>query len=104
MAGVCRAWEAESSKVEKAGIRTVALRIAPVLAKEGGLLKKLIPIFFLGAGGNLGSGNQGFSWITLNDAIRAIVFTLTTTSIKGPVNLTAPRPVDNAEFTKALGR
>lgn len=90
--------------MEKAGVRTVAARIAPVLSKEGGLLKKLLPIFLLGAGGPLGNGKQGFSWISLEDVVRAMLFTLSTPSLRGPVNFCVPQPVNNAEFTSAFGR
>jgi hypothetical protein len=99
----CAKWEAASEAAAKAGIRVVHLRLGVVLGREGAL-KKMLPIFRLGLGGRLGSGNQWMSWIGLGDAVRAIVFAMKTETLSGPVNLTAPNPVTNAEFTRALGR
>jgi hypothetical protein len=75
-----------------------------VVIGPGGALKKMLPIFKLGLGGRLGSGQQWMSWIGLGDAVRAIVFAMKTETLSGPVNLVAPNPVTNAEFTRALGR
>lgn len=104
LSNVCLAWEEEALKAQKSGVRTCALRFAPILTTKGGILAKLIPIFSLGIGGNLGSGKQPFSWITLNDAVRAILFLIENPSINGPVNVCATAPVTNAQFTKAMGR
>jgi uncharacterized protein (TIGR01777 family) len=73
-----------------------------VLGREGGALKKMLPLFTLGLGGRLGSGRQWMSWISLADAVAAILFALDTAALAGAVNLTAPLPVTNAEFTRSL--
>ena len=101
LADVCRAWEAETSPAEDAGVRVVHLRTGIVLSPKGGALKKLLPLFRFGLGGRMGSGRQWQSWISLDDEVGAIVFLLTA-DISGAVNLTAPAPVTNAEFTKVL--
>jgi uncharacterized protein (TIGR01777 family) len=84
-------------------VRTVKIRTGLVLDPTGGALGKMLPLFRLGLGGKLGNGKQWWSWITLHDQIRAIVFALEN-QISGPVNLTAPNPVTNQEFTAALAR
>jgi uncharacterized protein len=101
---VCRQWEAACQPARDAGVRTVNGRIGVVLSPEGGALKKMLTPFRLGIGGKVGSGRQYMSWIAIDDVARAIVFVLTNTSIAGPVNLTAPEPVTNVEFARALGR
>lgn len=103
LAKVCEEWESEALSAEKAGVRTVCLRLGVVLSKKGGVLGKLGPIFSLGAGGNIGSGDQPFSWVTINDVVRAIEFATEKNSLKGVVNVCSPNPTDNAGFTKALG-
>ena len=103
LADVCVAWEKATEAAEQAGARVVRLRTGLVLTPEGGALKKQLPLFKAGVGGKLGSGRQWFSWITLEDEINAIVFALREPRINGAINLTAPHPVTNAEFTKALG-
>ena len=101
LAAVCREWEAAA---DLAGdVRTVKLRTGLVLDPTGGALGKMLPLFRLGFGGKLGSGKQWWSWITLHDVIRAIDFALVE-NIAGPVNLSAPNPVTNQEFTSALAR
>jgi uncharacterized protein (TIGR01777 family) len=101
LAAVCREWEAAA---DLAGdVRTVKLRTGLVLDPTGGALGKMLPLFRLGFGGKLGSGKQWWSWITLHDVVRAIDFALVE-EISGPVNLTAPNPVTNQEFTSALAR
>jgi uncharacterized protein (TIGR01777 family) len=75
-----------------------------VLARSGGLLARLRPLFSLGLGSRLGSGRQYMPWISLDDEIRALRFAMAESTIAGPVNLTGPAPVTNAEFTAALGR
>jgi uncharacterized protein len=99
---VCRAWETAAQPAVDAGIRTAFLRTGIVLAAAGGMLAKLLPLFRLGVGGKLGAGRQWMSWITLPDHVRAMRFLLDH-GVAGPVNLTAPAPVTNAAFTKALG-
>ncbi len=101
LATVCREWEGAA---DLAGdVRTVKIRTGLVLDPTGGALGKLIPLFRLGLGGRLGSGQQWWSWITLHDEIRAICHLLES-KISGPVNLTSPNPVTNQEFTAALAR
>jgi uncharacterized protein (TIGR01777 family) len=101
LAAVCREWE---SAADLAGdVRTVKIRTGLVLDPTGGALGKMLPFFRLGFGGKLGSGKQWWSWITLHDQIRAIVFALEN-PISGPVNVTSPNPVTNQEFTSALAR
>ncbi len=104
IADTCRAWEAEASAASEAGIRVVHLRFGVVLAAEGGALGRMLPVFRLGLGGNLGSGRQWMSWIALNDVVRAIFYILDAGALRGPLNIIAPNPVTNAEFTRALGR
>jgi len=101
LAAVCREWEAAA---DLAGdVRTVKLRTGLVLDPTGGALGKMLPLFRLGFGGKLGNGKQWWSWITLHDVVRAIDFALVE-NISGPVNLSAPNPVTNQEFTSALAR
>jgi uncharacterized protein (TIGR01777 family) len=102
LAEVCRQWEAATAPAEAAGIRVVHLRTGIVLSKEGGALKKQLPLFQAGVGGKLASGSQWTSWITIIDEVGAILHALTHEDISGPLNLTAPNPVTNKEFTKAL--
>jgi uncharacterized protein (TIGR01777 family) len=100
---VCKDWEAESLKAEALGIRTVLLRTGIVLAQDGGALATMLTPFKLGVGGVVGSGRQFMSWISLDDEVGAIVFLLENEEIRGPVNVVAPNPVTNKEFTKTLG-
>jgi uncharacterized protein (TIGR01777 family) len=102
LAQVCLEWEASTAAAVEAGIRVVNLRTGLVLGK-GGLLGRMAPLFRLGVGGRLGSGRQYWPWISLRDEVDAIRFLLTA-PLSGPVNLTAPTPVTNAEFTAALAR
>lgn len=104
LAEVSRQWEAAAEAAVTGENRVVKMRFAVVLSKKGGALGKLFPIFFLGGGGNVGSGDQYFSFISARDHARAIVHTLETPSLSGPVNFCAPVPCTNAEFTKALGK
>jgi uncharacterized protein len=100
---LCLEWERATQPAVDAGIRVVHLRFGVVLSPEGGALAKMLRIFRAGLGGKLGSGRQWMSWIALPDAIRVIEFALQTASLSGPINLVAPNPVTNAEFTHALG-
>ena len=97
---VCVEWENSTKSAEDAGIRTVHIRTGIVLSKEGGALKKMLPPFLFGAGGILGDGKQFMSWISIKDEINAILFIINNQTLNGPVNLTAPNPVNNYEFTK----
>lgn len=102
-AQVCLAWEAAAHAAVASGTRVTFLRTGIVQSTDGGALAKQLPFFRLGLGGKVGSGRQYVSWISIDDEIRAIQFLLTH-DVAGPVNLTAPEPVTNAEYTKALGR
>jgi uncharacterized protein (TIGR01777 family) len=104
LAETCVAWERATAPATAAGVRVVKLRAGIVLAKHGGALGKVLPLFRAGLGGRLGSGRQYMSWISLADEIAAIRFLLTAEEISGPVNLTAPTPVTNAEYTATLAR
>lgn len=103
LADLCREWEAACEPAVQKGIRVVHLRFGVVLAREGGALGKMIPAFRLGLGGPLGSGRQWMSWISLADAVGAVRFLLSSETA-GAVNLCAPEPVTNAEFTSTLAR
>lgn len=103
LADVVTAWEAATEPATAAGIRVAHLRTGIVLGPGGGALGKILPLFRFGLGGRLGSGRQWWSWISLTDEVRAIRFLLDA-DVSGPVDLTAPEPVTNATFTKALGR
>ncbi len=104
LADLCRDWEAASDPVRAKGMRVVNLRIGFVLsAKGGGLAAMLLP-FKLGAGGVMGSGRQYWSWVALDDVVGAIHHCLMKERLSGPVNVTAPSPVTNYEFTKTLGK
>ena len=101
LAAVCREWEGAADLVQD--VRTVKIRTGLVLDPTGGALGRMLPLFRFGLGGKLGSGKQWWSWITLHDQIRAIVFALES-KIEGPINLTSPNPVTNQEFTAGLAR
>jgi uncharacterized protein len=103
LAEVCQKWEAAAKPAVDAGIRVVHLRVGVALGPGQGALGKMMPIFQLGLGGRLGPGTQWMSWISLEDIVSAVFLLLDTPSIAGPVNLVAPNPVTNAEFTRALG-
>ncbi len=102
LAEICRAWEASTASAQTAGIRVAHLRTGIVLSRDGGALAKMLPLFKFGAGGRFGSGDQWMSWISIDDEVRAIEHLLTA-EIDGPVNLTAPHPVRNAEFADTFG-
>ncbi len=100
---VCREWELSTRPAAEKGMRVVALRFGVILSAEGGALAKMVTPFKLGVGGKVGSGNQYMSWITLDDVIGVIGYALTNEALHGPVNVVAPHPVTNLEFTKTLG-
>ncbi len=102
LAEVCREWEDASRIASQAGIRTVNVRIGLVLSPKGGALGKMLTPFKLGLGGRIGSGQQWSSWIHIDDIVGGIHHAIQTESLAGPVNLVAPNPVRNAEFTKVL--
>jgi uncharacterized protein len=102
LAELCVAWEAATAPASGAGVRVAHLRTGIVLSSAGGALKKQLLPFKLGLGGRSGNGRQWQSWISITDEVRAIMHLLTA-DVAGPVNLTAPTPVTNAGFVKALG-
>jgi len=102
LADVVRDWEAAAEGAVRAGIRVVTLRSGLVLSPRGGMLGRMLPLFRLGLGGRIGSGRQVMSWIGLSEWVAIARFLLGRDDISGPVNLTTPSPVTNAEFTSAL--
>jgi uncharacterized protein len=102
--GLCVAWEEAGRPAEDAGIRVVHLRFGVALSRQGGALKQMLPVFQAGLGGRLGNGRQWISWIALPDVIRVIEFVLRSRNISGPVNVVAPNPVTNLDFTRSLAR
>jgi uncharacterized protein (TIGR01777 family) len=103
LADVVKNWEAEAVKAESFSVRVVLLRTGIVLSKDGGALAQMITPFKFGLGGTIGSGRQWMSWIILEDEVRAINFALENAQTSGAINLVAPNPVTNEEFTDALG-
>jgi uncharacterized protein (TIGR01777 family) len=99
---VCREWESAAEPATKAGIRTAQMRFGVVLSASGGALKKMLPPFRMGVGGNIGSGRQWMSWIDIDDVVGAIQHVITNETLRGPVNVIGPNPARNAEFTKTL--
>ncbi len=104
LADVCRAWESAADPLRERGVRVVHLRTGIVLDAQGGALSRMLTPFRFGLGGRLGSGNQFWSWIALNDLVRVIQHIMATDSLAGPVNAVSPQPVTNREFTATLGR
>lgn len=104
LAAVGQEWEAAAEPARMAGIRVVHPRFGLVLSPAGGALKKMLPPFRLGLGGRIGNGLQWMSWISIDDVVGALLHALLTDSFSGPVNLTAPEPVRNGDFTRTLGR
>lgn len=100
---VCREWEAAAQPANDARIRTVHIRLGLVLSSDGGALPKMLIPFRLGVGGRVGSGKQWWSWIHIDDVVGAVLHILKNEKLQGPVNLTAPNPARNAEFTAKLG-
>jgi len=104
LAGVCKEWEQEAFTAQDHNVRTIVLRIGIVLGYEGGAIKKMLPPFWAGVGGNLGDGNQWMSWIHVNDLVGMIIHCLENNSIQGFYNATSPSPVTNRTFTKCLAK
>jgi len=104
LARLCVDWEAATAPARQAGTRVVLARTGLVLAPSGGMLGRMRPLFSFGLGARLGSGRQYMPWISLEDEVRALMFAIAHDEVSGPVNLTGPAPVTNAEFTTALGR
>jgi len=104
LADLCAEWEAATEVTGRAGIRVVRLRTAVVLSRAGGALKSMLPVFRMGLGGPLGNGRQWFSWIALEDHVRAFLQAIETESLMGPVNSTSPEPVRQKDFARMLGK
>jgi uncharacterized protein (TIGR01777 family) len=104
LVSVCLGWEAAADPARAAGIRVAHPRLGVVLSPKGGALQRILLPFRLGVGGRVGSGNQWMSWVALEDAIDAIIHLMSAESVEGPVNVSAPEPVTNREFTRTLGR
>lgn len=102
LSDVCREWEAATKAAIDAGIRTVQMRTGIVLSRTGGALGKMLTPFKMGVGGKIGDGHQWMSWIDVQDMVGAIHHILKSDLLQGPVNMVAPKPVTNAEFTKTL--
>lgn len=104
LAQLCRDWEAATEPAAQSGARVVLARSGLVLAPSGGILGRLKPLFSLGLGARLGDGRQYMPWISIEDEVRALMFAINNRQLSGPINVTGPAPVTNAEFTAALGR
>ena len=102
LADVCEAWEEHAVRIAQLGVRTVRLRLGVVLAREGGALPRLLPLFRAGLGGRVGNGRQWMSWISLVDAVGAVAHAIECAELAGPVNAVAPRAVTNLEFTRTV--
>ncbi len=102
LAQLCQEWEGEARKAEAMGIRVVLLRTGLVLGAGGGALGQMLLPFRLGLGGPLGTGQQWMPWVHLDDVVGIILHALSTPSLRGPVNATAPQPVRNKDFTRTL--
>jgi uncharacterized protein (TIGR01777 family) len=103
LAGVVQQWERAAVPARDAGVRLVHPRMGLVMHPDGGVLAKLLPVFNLGGGGKIGNGRQWMSWIGMHDAVRALQFLMVTDAVRGVVNVCAPTPVTNAEFSNTLG-
>jgi uncharacterized protein len=104
LSDLCVDWEGATWSAQQDGARVVLVRSGLVLAPSGGMMSRLRPLFSLGLGARLGDGRQYMPWISLEDEVRALLFAISHDDLSGPVNLTGPAPVTNAEFTAALGR
>jgi len=104
LARVCVEWEAEATKAEELGARVVLTRTGVVLSETGGALEKMLPPFKLGVGGPVAGGRQYVPWVHTDDVVGSLLHCLDSEAARGPVNVTAPEPVTNAELSKALGR
>jgi uncharacterized protein (TIGR01777 family) len=101
---LCVAWEAASRPAEQAGIRVVHTRFGVAIGADGGMLARLKPLFRMGLGGRLGDGKQWLSWISQEDLVAGVLFAVGNAELSGPVNVVAPEPVTNSEFTRQLAR
>lgn len=103
-AQLCNAWEESALRAQRLGIRVVLVRTGLVLARQGGFLQRLVPLFRLGLGGRQGNGRQWMPWVHIDDEVALIGFLLRQPAAQGPYNACSPQPVRNADFAKALGR
>jgi hypothetical protein len=103
LADVCRAWEEAAAPARSVGVRVVSPRFGVILAGNGGMLARVTPLYRLGLGGRIGNGEQYLSWVALGDAIYALHRAVVDPSLRGPINVVAPHPVTNREFTATLG-
>lgn len=104
LAGLAQEWEAEALKAEALGIRVVLARFGIILARDGGALPKMLLPFKFGVGGRLGSGQQWMSWVTIEDVVGILRLAIENNAARGPINIVAPQPLQNAEFTKLLAK
>ena len=104
LSDVAKAWENATKTATDAGIRVANIRLGMVLSTQGGGLAKMLPPFKMGLGGTIGSGRQYMSWISINDVIATINHIIQQKTLQGPINLVAPEPVTNRQFTKTLAR
>ncbi|MFI0434507.1 MAG: TIGR01777 family oxidoreductase [Parachlamydiaceae bacterium] len=104
LSDVCQEWEEATQIAAKRGIRVINLRIGMVLSPLGGALKQMLPIFKLGLGGKIGTGDQMVSWISIDDLVRAIDFIIHDKTLAGPLNAVTPFPVTNKQMTTMLGK
>lgn len=104
LASVCKDWESEANKAANLGIRVAIIRTGLVIGRNGGALSKMLPVFKLGVGGKMGTGQQYMSWIHVEDLASMYIETLKNEKISGVLNGTAPYPATNAEFTKLMGK
>jgi uncharacterized protein len=104
LAELCQAWEAATAPASQRGVRVVIPRFGVVLSADGGALARMLPLFRLGLGGRLGSGQQFMPWISLTDAVSVLRFLLAAPQVAGPVNTVAPEATTNQDFTETLGR
>jgi hypothetical protein len=104
LAAACREWEAEAARAVEFGARVVNLRFGIILARRGGALPQMVMPIKLGDGGRLGNGRQWMSWVTLAETVRIVEFALANAGLAGPVNVVAPNPARNSEFTKVLAK
>jgi uncharacterized protein len=102
LAEVCREWEAATQPAAQVGIRTVNTRFGVILSRDGGALPKMLPPFRMGVGGRIGDGRQWMSWVHISDVVGVIEHVLDKAGVSGPVNVVAPSPTTNAEFTRTL--
>jgi len=104
LSDVCRNWEESTQIAKESDIRVVNIRIGTVLSASGGILAKIIPLFKMGFGGKIGSGNQYMSWIAIDDLLGIILHSIADESVIGPINAVSPNPITNAYFTRMLGK